>query len=917
MGGGTRHEQLALGETPNLAARLQTLAEPGTLLISAATQRLLRGLFSCQDLGTKTLKGVTRPVQVYQVVGESQEQASSEVEAKEPLVGRAQELELLVSRWQLAKDRGQVVLLSGEPGIGKSRMVQALREHVARDAHARWECRCSPYHQQSALRPWIEMAERALAFVRGEDAAERLRKLEAGLAAYGLADPLTIDLWASLLSVPRTSDHPPLGMTPQRQRQKTFDAIARLLLATAAQSPVLLVVEDLHWADPSTLELLGVLTDQVATAQVLILLTARAEFRPAWGQRSHVTQTTLGRLPRADTTQMIERLSGGRSLPAQVLDQLVARSDGIPLFAEQLIKTVLESAGFEGDEREGAHSPLAIPTTLQDSLMARLDRLGSVKAVAQLAATLGRQFSYELLSAVSPLDEETLERDLSRLVDAELLYQRGLPPKASYVFKHALLQEAAYESLLRSTRARHHRRIATALAERFPETVETQPELLAQHLTAAGQLTEAVSCWRRAGLLAIQRSANLEAIHHLERALESLEGLPEGPERAQVEIGLLTALGPVLMAAKGWSAPEVKRTYERARDLCRRAGDAPQLFTALWGLWLYYMTSGRLQTALELGEQLMGLSERQPDPGLVMQAHHMLGPTLLFDGRLSSARSHFESAIALYDRDQHRSHASLYGGHDPCVCCSAHGATAHWILGSPDLALRRAKEAIALARELEQPTSVAHAFHFAALLHHLRREPESAREVADAGLAIAAEHDLAPYQRILRITRTWAVANTALHSEGLAEMQQAWAALKAAGLQMWAPHFAGMIAEVCGESGQLADGLAALREGLAKVNETGEQYYEAELHRLRGELLLLQHGASASAEADACFHRAFEIARKQEARSWELRAAMSLVRLWQGRERHADARRMLGEIYAGFTEGFDTEDLKDARKLLE
>ena len=914
MGGGTRHEQLALGETPNLAARLQTLAEPGTLLISAPTQRLLQGLFGCEDLGTQTLKGVSRPVQVYRVVGESQQEAGIEVEAKGPLIGREQELELLVSRWELAKDGGQLALLSGESGVGKSRLVQALREHVAHDAHARWECRCSPYHQQSALRPWIEMAERALAFVREDGPAERLRKIEAGLAPYGLADPEAIDLWASLLSVPRTGDHPPLAMTPQRQRQKTFGAIARLLLATAAQSPVLLVVEDLHWADPSTLELLVILTDQVATAQVLILLTARPEFRAPWSTRSHVTQTTLGRLTRAHTTQMIERFAGGRALPAHVIDQLLARSDGIPLFAEELTKTVLESGGFEDDGRAEPH---AVPATLQDSLMARLDRLESAKGVAQLAAMLGRQFSYDLLCAVSPLDEETLERDLSRLVDAELLHQRGLPPKASYVFKHALIQEAAYESLLRSTRARYHARIAAVLAERFPETVETQPELLAQHYSAAGLAAEAVEYWRRAGLGAIRRSANLEAIHHLERALEALEGLAEGPERDPVEIGLLTALGPVLMAARGWAAPEVGRTYERARDLCRRAEDAPQLFTALWGIWLYNASRGQLQTARELGEQLMGLAERQPDPGLVMQAHHMLGPTLMSLGPLTSARSHFESAIALYDREEHRSHASLYGGHDPCVCCSGFGALAHWILGSPDLALRRAQEAIALARELGQPTSAAHAFTLTAMLYQLRREPGSAREVAGAGLTIATEHDLGLYQSITQFLQGWAVARTGLRSEGLAEMQQAQAAMKAAGWVMWGPHFAGMIAEVYGEAARVEEGLAAVSEGLALVNETGERYYGADLHRLRGELLLLQRGATASTEADACFHRALDIARTQEARSWELRAAMSLVRLWQGRERHADARRILGEIYAGFSEGFDTEDLKDARRLLE
>jgi class 3 adenylate cyclase/predicted ATPase len=918
VGGGARHEQLALGETPNLAARLQTLAEPGTLLISAATQRLLRGLFPCEDRGTQTLKGVARPVQVYRVSGESPEQAGVEVEPKRPLVGREQELALLVSRWELARDRGQVVLLSGEPGIGKSRLVQALREHATRGAHARWECRCSPYHQQSALRPWIEMAERALGFVRAEDPAERLHKIEAGLAAYGLADPETVDLWALLLSVPSAADHPPLAISPQRRRQKTFDAIVRLLLATAAQSPVLLVVEDLHWADPSTLELLSILTDQVATAQVLILLTARPEFRPAWGPRSHTTLATLGRLARAHTTEMIERVSGGGSLPPQVLDQLVARSDGIPLFAEELAKSVLESGELEGDEHAGVGSAsFAVPATLQDSLMARLDRLGSAKGVAQLAATLGRQFSYELLCAVSPLDEETLERDLGRLVEAELLYQRGLPPKASYVFKHALIQEAAYESLLRSTRSEVHKRIAAVLAERFHETIETQPELLAQHYGAAGLAAEAVEYWRRAGQKAIQRSANLEAMHHLERALEAAGKMAESPERDQLEIGLLITLGPVLIGTRGWAAPEVGRSYERARDLCRRAGDAPQLFTALWGLWFYYTQGGRLRTGLELAEQLMGLAERQPDPGLLMQAHHMLGPTRMSLGPLTSARSHFEAAIALYDPERHRSHASLYGGHDPCVCCSGNGSIVHWMLGSPDLALRRCREAIELARRLGQPTSLGHALIASTMLHQLRREPEAAREVADACLTIAAEHDLVSYQSFSRFMRGWAVASTGLRGEGLAEMRQVRTAKQAAGQKIWGPHFAGMIADVCSEAGQLADGLTAVSEGLTQVDETGDRYYEAELYRLRGELLLLQHGASAFAEADACFQRALELARKQEARSWELRAAMSLVRLWQGREGHADARRMLADVYAGFSEGFDTEDLKDARRLLE
>ena len=920
VGSGARHEQIALGETPNLAARLQAVAELGAVVISDATHRLLRGRFLCQDLGTQILKGIARPIQIYRVVGESQD-APREIAAPSQralFVGREQELGLLVSRWTLAHDAGQVVLLSGEPGIGKSRLVQALREHVVRDAHARWECRCSPYHQQSALRPWIEMAERGLEFAQGDDPAERLQKIEASLARFGLTDQETIDLWATLLSVPRADDHPPLAMTPRQLRQKTFDAIARLLFSTAAQTPVLLVVEDLHWADPSSLQLLGILIDQVPTAQVLILLTARPEFRAPWGSRSHATLTALGRLSRPKTREMIEQLMGERSLPEQVLDQLAARSDGVPLFAEELTKTVLEAVALSGDERARTlPGSLSVPVTLQDSLMARLDRLGEAKAVAQLGATIGRQFSYRLLAAVSPLDEASLERELARLVDAELLYPRGLAPNATYVFKHALIQQTAYESLLRSTRSQHHRRIAGVLVERFPEIVETQPELLAQHCTAAGMAAEAVGYWRRAGLGAIQRSANLEAVHHLERALEALSGLPESREREQTEIGLLTALGPALQAVRGWSAPEVKRTYERARDLCSRAEEAPELFTALWGLWLCHVSLGELQTCRELGEQLMSLAERQPDPGLVMQAHHMLGPTVLFLGPLTSARSHFEAAIALYDRERHRSHASLYGGHDPCVCCSALGAFAHWLLGAPDLALRRSREAIALAQELKHPASQAHALSYAAMLHQLRGEPEAAREVADHGLTLSTEHDLVVHQRFTRFVRGWAAARSGLRDEGLTEMHEAWSALKAANFKGFVPHFAGMIAEVCDDEDRLEQGLAAVAEGLAMVEETGDCYYEAELHRLRGELVLLQDRARGFKQAEACFERALEIARTQEARSWELRAAMSLARLWEGRERQVEALRRLAEVYATFTEGFDTADLRDARALLE
>jgi class 3 adenylate cyclase len=495
MGGGVRHVQLALGETPNLAARLQGLAEPDTVVISGATYRLVQGLFVCQALGVQTLKGVPQPVAVYRVLGESEAHGRLEAAGPSgltPLVGREQEVGLLVERWQQAKEGlGQVVLLSGEAGIGKSRLVQVVKERVAGEPHPRWECRCSPYHQNSALYPVIDLMQRMLQLQREDSPEARLDKLESALAPYDVSLAEVVPLFASLLSIPLPDDrYPPLALTPQRQKQKTQEAVLAVLLALATRQPVLFIVEDLHWVDPSTLELLSFIIDQVPTARILTLFVFRPEFRPPWAPRSHLTQLTLSRLPRHQTEVMVERVAGGKALPGEVVQQVVAKTDGVPLFVEELTKTMLESGllreGEDGYELMGPLPPLAIPATLHDSLMARLDRLATVKEVAQLGATLGRAFPYDLLRAVSPLDEATLQHALAQLVEAELLYQRGLPPQATYLFKHALIQDAAYQSLLKSRRQRHHQHIAQVLEARFPELCETQPELLAHHYTAAG-----------------------------------------------------------------------------------------------------------------------------------------------------------------------------------------------------------------------------------------------------------------------------------------------------------------------------------------------------------------------------------------------------------------------------------------------
>src|SRR5262245_50069156 len=563
VGTGGRQEQLALGDTPNVAARLQGLAAPDTVIVSDATWRLVQGYFAGHDLGLQTLKGVETPVQAYRVLGTSGAQSRLDVVSPRgltPLVGREAELALLRARWAQARDGlGQVVVLSGEAGIGKSRIVQVLHEHVATEPHVRAEWRCSSYAQQSPLHPVIAHLHRLLRWRPDDAPTEKLRTLEETLVAYGFALPETVPLFAALLSLPLPECYAPLSLTPQRQRQKTLEAVLAWLLAEATRQPVLFIVEDLHWIDPSTLEFLTIFLDRGPTARILTLLTCRPEFRPPWGFRAHLTQLTLNRLPRPQVPQMIGRITGGKALPLEVVEQIVAKTDGVPLFVEELTKMVLESGLLREEEERyaltGPLPPLAIPTTLHDSLMARLDRLATVKDVAQLGATIGRTFAYELLQAVSLLDAATLQYSLRQLVEAELVYQRGVPPQATYTFKHALIQDAAYQSLLRSTRQQYHQHLAQVLAEQFPEMAETQPELLAHHYTEAGLSAQAIPYWQRAGERALQRSANLEAISHLTRGLEVLGTLPETPARLHQELDLQVALGTALRATKGNAAP--------------------------------------------------------------------------------------------------------------------------------------------------------------------------------------------------------------------------------------------------------------------------------------------------------------------------------------------------------------------------
>ncbi len=924
IGEGVSEENAVLGDTPNLASRLQALAEPDTVVIAPATHHLVGGLFEYKDLGNHDLKGISIPVQAWRVVGETV--AESRFDAAHaagitPLIGREEEIGLLLNRWNQAKDGdGQVILLSGAAGVGKSRIVRSFRERLEDELRNRVLYYCSPFHQNSAFYPVINQLERGLRFGKEDGTPAKLDKLEEVLGGLGLPVPEIAPLLASLLSLPAGERYPAPPLGAGELKKKILEALVKVIEAMASRDPVLMVVEDLHWIDPSTMELLSLLIENLRLARVVLLLTHRPEFDSPWGNHAHVTGLTLNRLSRKESLAMIAKVAGGKAVPEEVTDEIVVKTDGVPLFVEELTRTVLESDLLEetGDRYvlSGPLPPLAIPASLQDSLMARLDRLALVKEVAQLAATLGRTFSHELLAAVSPLEEEALDDALSKLLDAGLIYRHGLPPDVTYEFKHALVQDVAYQSLLKGRRLQFHQRIAEALEERFPEIAETEPELLARHFTEAGLTEQAIGYLHRAGQRAAERSANLEAVAHLARGLELIKGLPKTPERAREELGLYLTLGPALMATKGWSAPEVEQAYLRAQELCGQLGEPAQVFTVTWGLWVHYQQAGQLKKAQGLADEVLALAAGQGDPAFQLQAHHAAWTTLYRLGELSACRDHTEQGISLYDIDEHRSHAFLYGGHDPGVCGRLHGAMALWSLGYADQALEKAQDAVVLAGELSHPFSLTLAQHFLSLIHQFRQEADLAQERAEAAIALCAEQGFAQMAVQGAILRGWAVAARRQTEMGIAEMRDGLMSEYYRGSGARRSYFLALLAEAYGHTGQAEEGLSVLAESMDLVQKTGERTWEAEIHRLKGDLLLV-HSSRNQAEAEASFGRALKVARRQSAKSLELLAATSLSRLWHQQGKTGEARTLLAPVYGWFTEGFETANLKNAKTLLD
>jgi class 3 adenylate cyclase/tetratricopeptide (TPR) repeat protein len=920
IGAGEAQERGIVGETPNLAARLQGIAEPNTVVIAGSTRKLLGNLFELEDLGPKDLKGIAGQAHAWAAVRPSSVESRFEAlrTATTPLVGRDEEMELLMRRWAQAKaGDGCVVLISGEPGIGKSRIAEAMQERLGAEPHTRLRFFCSSYHQDSALYPTIAQLERAAGFRREDTADQRLAKLEAVLAQATNDLSEVVPLLTDLLSISTGDRYPPLNLTPQKRKEKTLHAQIAQVKGLAARQAVLMVWEDVHWSDPTTRESLDLLIDRLPRLRVLMILTFRPEFTPPWIGRPHVTMLTLNRLPRRHGAEMIAYVTGGKALPKEIAEQIIDRTDGVPLFIEELTKTLVESGIVTeaGDHYAavGPAVPLAIPTSLHASLLARLDRLAPTREVAQIAAALGRSFSHELISAVAQISRQKLDDALEQLVHAELIFRRGTPPHAEYTFKHALVQDAAYSTLLRSRRHQLHGHITAILEAHFPEIVQTQPEVLARHSAEAALPDKAVGYCLKAGQQAMARWAMTEAVAQLRRGLEFLSGIPDETLRNERELDLQIMLGQALVATKGYGADEPAQTYARARELCQQLNRPAQLGQVLWGHWVFCHVRAELEQAEEYSGAMRQLGDAQNDPMWKCFASAYSADTCSYLGKFIEARAYSEKALSLWNAS-YRAFVPIAG--DPYVVSLISLSQALLWLGYIDQARLRRNEVLSEARNLS-PYTVAFATTATWVVDWAAEGVHSAARVlasADEALAISAEQGYPLWMAFANAMRGWSLAALGQPTEGLRALQDGIDATRATGAGLWRSFFLTLLADAYAIVGQPRAGLKPLAEAAELIGTTQERWAEAETHRLRGRLM---QSLGDDAASEDCYRHALDVARRQSAKLWELRAAMSMARLWRDQGKRDEARKLLAPVYGWFTEGFDTRDLKEAKALLE
>jgi class 3 adenylate cyclase/predicted ATPase len=917
-------EQVVVGKTPNLAARLQGVAAPNTTVIAASTLRLLGHMFVCEQLGPFELKGLSEPVMAWRVLGERM--AESRFAAIHPtkhtrFVGRQNELHQLYGLWKRAKSgKGQIALLCGEAGIGKSRISKTLLARILDDAHVTIRLQCSPHHTNSPFYPIIAQLEHAANFQSLDHAAVKLDKLEALLSEIAPEVAADAPLYAALLSLPTAGRYPALELTPRRQKDLTIKALTRQVLTLAGTKPVLFVIEDAHWIDPSTLEATNRFIEAVKTAPVLLLITFRPEFFAPWLDQQHVTMIHIDRLGRDKVSAMIRDLAGGKELPPEVLEPIINKTDGVPLFIEELTKMVLESGllRVSGDRyiTVGPLPHLAIPSTLHDSLMARLDRLSPVKEVAQIGAAIGREFTYRLLAAVAPISGMALQSALEQLTRAGLIFSRGEPPDSTYVFKHALLQDAAYASLLRGRRQELHRRIADALEEQFAELPETQPQLMAHHLAQAGLTELAIDYLRKAGQRANESSANAEAIGHLKLALELLQSLPDGPEHKRKALDLQAMLAQAMIAGRGYAAPETREILLQAKALTDEHTEVSQKCTILYGIWASYYVAGDVAMQQKAASEFLAEVERHDDTASLCLSHRTLGTTYVQMGEFATARQHLERARELYDPEHHSQSKYLYG-QDIGATALSYLCWTLWHLGYVDEAIAVAGEATKRAEALSHPFTLAYTIcHARGMMDIFRRCADETRSYANTVISICTEHDFPFWAAGGRILDGWAIACQGKPDEGIEKLDEGLAAWRQTGARLWLPIFLALKAEAHAKAGRSDTALNTIEEALAISDETGERWALAEVLRIKAGLLRAT-GRAAADEVEKLLVKSLETGQHQQALSWQLRTACDLSRLWQEQGRTQEALRLLQSTYDEFIEGFGTADLIEAAALLE